>query len=233
MSLDDIKRSRPPPARPSTTSSWPSPAVRSAPTSRTGTSCRQLPARDRPDVGARVLQAREPAPTRSRRSSPASGPTSRTRWSGSRSWPRATGTPRSTLRRSQRRLAPGLAEFAAPRTFGLAVRAYAGLRLARSTRGPQPRDLQRAGAAHPALLHGAERSSRWPRWGPSSTAPASTSPSCPTTARCTSDHRLPRVDARRRRPGPALPGRARRAEGGRGRHQEADAHPKKKAGAKS
>ena len=47
-----------------------------------------------------------------------------------RSWPRPTGTPRTTTSAISADALQDWAEFAAPRTFGLAVRAYAGLRLA-------------------------------------------------------------------------------------------------------
>ena len=60
---------------------------------------RQLAARDRAGLGPLGVEALR-APTRSRRSSPGSAPTSRTRWSGSRTWPPPTATPRSTTRRS-------------------------------------------------------------------------------------------------------------------------------------
>ena len=79
------------------------------------------------------------------------------------------------------------AEFAAPRTFGLAVRAYAGLRLAE--KHPVVHNLVISnvpGPPHPALLHGRARSRPCTRSARSSTARASTSPSCPTTAGCAS-----------------------------------------------
>ena len=60
---------------------------------------RQLAARDRPGLGPLGVEALR-APTRSRRSSRDSAPTSRTRWSGSRTWRPPTATPRSTTRRS-------------------------------------------------------------------------------------------------------------------------------------
>ena len=75
------------------------------------------------------------------------------------------------------------AEFAAPRTFGLAVRAYAGLRLAE--KHPVVHNLVISnvpGTAAAALLHGRRGSRPCTRSDRSSTAPASTSPSCRTTA---------------------------------------------------
>ena len=69
------------------------------------------------------------------------------------------------------------AEFAAPRTFGLAVRAYAGAPAGREAPGgPQPGDLQRARPAGAALLHGRPDRGAATRSARSSTAPASTSP---------------------------------------------------------
>ncbi len=68
------------------------------------------------------------------------------------------------------------AEFAAPRTFGLAVRAYAVAAARREAPGrAQPGDLQRAGPAAPAVLHGRAHRGPAPARTRSSTARASTS----------------------------------------------------------
>ena len=65
------------------------------------------------------------------------------------------------------------AEFAAPRTFGLAVRTYAGLRLRREAPGrAQPGHLQRARPAGAAVLHGRRDPRPSTRSARSSTAPA-------------------------------------------------------------
>ena len=103
------------------------------------------------------------------------------------------------------------AEFAAPRTFGLAVRAYAGLRLAEkhpvvhnlvisNVPGP-PMPLYFMGAAIEALLPARPG---LPRRRPQHHRDVQQRPGA------RRDHRLPRVDAGRRRPRAAVPGRARR-----------------------
>ena len=126
------------------------------------------------------------------------------------------------------------AEFAAPRTFGLAVRAYAGLRLAE--KHPVVHNLVISnvpGPADPALLHGR----RDPGAGPAR-------PGLPRCRRqrhrhvqqrqgARRDHRLPRVDARRGRPRPALPGRARRAARPPSPRSRSRRRSAKKAAAKS
>ena len=81
-------------------------------------------------VSVRRESKRSRAPTRSRRCSPGSAPTSRTRWSGSRTWPTANRNAKEHHKAISADSLQDWAEFAAPRTFGLAVRAYAGLRLA-------------------------------------------------------------------------------------------------------
>ncbi len=69
------------------------------------------------------------------------------------------------------------AEFAAPRTFGLAVRVYSGLRLAREApRGAQPGDLQRAGPAGAVVLDGRQDRRALPPRCRSCTVLVSTSP---------------------------------------------------------
>ena len=123
-----------------------------------------------------------PAPTRSRRSSRGSAPTSRTRWSGSRTWRPPTATPRTTTRRSaptrcrtgpsSRRRAPSASRSA--RTPPPPGREAPG--------GAQPGDLQRARVRRCRSTSWAPGSRRCTRSARSSTAPASTSPSCPTTA---------------------------------------------------
>ena len=91
---------------------------------------RQLAAGDRPGHRSARRRSASPAPTRSPRCSPGSAPTSRTRWSGSRTWPTPTGNAKEHHKAISADSLQDWAEFAAPRTFGLAVRAYAGLRLA-------------------------------------------------------------------------------------------------------
>ena len=81
-------------------------------------------------VSVRSESKRAPAPTRSRRCSPGSAPTSRTRWSGSRTWPPRNRHAKEHHKAISADSLQDWAEFAAPRTFGLAVRAYAWLRLA-------------------------------------------------------------------------------------------------------
>ena len=115
---------------------------------------RQLAARDRPGLGPLGVDALR-APTRSRRCSPGSAPTSRTRWSGSRTWPPSNRNAKEHHKAISADALQDWAEFAAPRTFGLAVRAYASLRLAE--KHPVVHNLVISnvpGPAAAALLHG-------------------------------------------------------------------------------
>ena len=117
------------------------------------------------------------------------------------------------------------AEFAAPRTFGLAVRAYAGLRLAE--KHPVVHNLVISnvpGPPVPLYFMGARIDGLYPLGPVFHGAGAQHHRDVQQRPGARRDHRLPRVDARRRRPGAPLPGRARRAQGGgRSPRRRADA----------
>ena len=171
------RRSRPPPAPPSTTSCSRWPAARCAPTSRTATSCPDSSLLATVPVSVRSESKRSGGATRSRRCSPGSAPTSRTRWSGSRTCPTSNRNAKDHHKAISADALQDWAEFAAPRTFGLAVRAYAVAAARREAPGrAQPGDLQRARPAAAAVLHGRPASRPCTRSARSSTAPASTSP---------------------------------------------------------
>ena len=98
------------------------------------------------------------------------------------------------------------AEFAAPRTFGLAVRAYAGLRLAE--KHPVVHNLVISnvpGPPVPLYFMGARIEALYPLGPVFHGAGLNITVMSNNGAGARRDHRLPRVDAGRRRPGAALP----------------------------
>ena len=116
---------------------------------------RQLAARHRAGLGARRSRSSSGGATRSRRCSPGSAPTSRTRSSGSRTWPTANQNAKEHHKAISADTLQDWAEFAAPRTFGLAVRMSPSLRLAE--KHPVIHNLVISnvpGPAGAAVLHG-------------------------------------------------------------------------------
>ena len=226
------RRSRPPPAPRSTTSCSPSPAARCAPTSRTATSCPR--ARCWPPCRSRCARSRS-APgrqqglgavhqARHRRRGPARAARG--------AWPTRNRNAKEHHKAISADSLQDWAEFAAPRTFGLAVRAYAGLRLAE--KHPVVHNLVISnvpGPAAAALLHGRpDRGAAPARPGLPRRRPQHHRDVQQRPGRRRGD-RLPRVDAGRRRPRPAVPGRAGAAAGG-GRSGHQDVTPITKNAAK-
>ena len=175
-----------------------------------------LAPRHRPGLGARGVAALAGRQQGLRAVRASSAPTSRTRSSGSQELAEGNRNAKDHHNAISADALQDWAEFAAPRTFGLAVRAL--LRPAARREAPgraQPGDLQRARTAGADLLHGRPDRGALPARPGLPRRRSQHHRDVEQRPAARRDHRLPRVDAGRRRPRPPLPAGAREAQGRR------------------